>query len=224
MSLEVRIRRTLRDFSLETAFTTSDGVLGILGASGCGKSMTLRCIAGWKPRRGAHRPQRTGALRLGGGDQPAAPAAAGGYLFQSYALFPHMTVEENIAQPRREEEDRKTRRDDRLAGWAVPAGRAGEAVSRAAFGRPAAAVALARILAYEPEALLLDEPFRRWTRTSRRSSSSSCSNRCAATRGRGDGDPQPTRRTASAGGCSLWSTADPFRRGTRTSSSETQAR
>lgn len=38
MSLEVRIRRTLRDFSLETAFTTSDGVLGILGASGAAKA------------------------------------------------------------------------------------------------------------------------------------------------------------------------------------------
>ena len=46
MSLEVSVKKKLRSFSLETEFSTSDGVLGILGASGCGKSMTLKCIAG----------------------------------------------------------------------------------------------------------------------------------------------------------------------------------
>ena len=46
MSLYVDIRKKLGDFTLETKFEVQDGVTGILGASGCGKSMTLRCIAG----------------------------------------------------------------------------------------------------------------------------------------------------------------------------------
>ena len=46
MSLYVDIRKKLGGFTLETQFEAADGVTGILGASGCGKSMTLRCIAG----------------------------------------------------------------------------------------------------------------------------------------------------------------------------------
>lgn len=196
MSLEVRIRRTLRDFSLETAFTTSDGVLGILGASGCGKSMTLRCIAG------VETPDE-GRIVLNG--RVLFDSAAGinlppqqrrvGYLFQSYALFPHMTVEENIACALGREKDRKKRAgDDRLAGWAVPAGRAGEAVSRAAFGRPAAAGrarAHPRLRAGGPAA-------RRALFGAGRAPQGEAPARAARTAARlrggcGDGDPQPGR-------------------------------
>lgn len=185
MSLEVRIRRTLRDFSLETAFTTSDGVLGILGASGCGKSMTLRCIAG------VETPDE-GRIVLNG--RVLFDSAAGvnlpprqrrvGYLFQSYALFPHMTVEENIACALGWEKDRKKRAGTiaSLVGRFRLEGLEKRYPGQLSGGQQQR-VALARILAYEPEALLLDEPFRRWTRTSRRSSSSSCSNCRAATRG-----------------------------------------
>ena len=161
MSLEVRIRRTLRDFSLETAFTTSDGVLGILGASGCGKSMTLRCIAG------VETPDE-GRIVLNG--RVLFDSAAGinlppqqrrvGYLFQSYALFPHMTVEENIACALGREEDRKKRAGTiaSLVGRFRLEGLEKRYPGQLSGGQQQR-VALARILAYEPEALLLDEPF-----------------------------------------------------------------
>lgn len=161
MSLEVQIRRTLRDFSLETAFTTSDGVLGILGASGCGKSMTLRCIAGVEtPDEG--RVVLNGRVLFDSAAKINLPPQRRrvGYLFQNYALFPHMTVEENIACALRREKDRTKRgrtistlvKQFRLEGLEkrYPGQLSGGQQQR---------VALARILAYEPEALLLDEPF-----------------------------------------------------------------
>ena len=98
MSLTVRIRKQMGDFSLEADFTAQQETLGLLGASGCGKSVTLKCIAG------ILRPDE-GLIQLDG--QTLYDSAAGiclppqkrgvGYLFQSYALFPNMTVRQNIA-------------------------------------------------------------------------------------------------------------------------------
>lgn len=100
MGLQVRIRKKLGDFLLDTAFET-DGmrpeVMGLLGASGCGKSCTLKCIAG------IERPD-WGYIVLDGVtlfdsekkiDLPPQKRRVG-YLFQSYGLFPDMTVEQNI--------------------------------------------------------------------------------------------------------------------------------
>ncbi|EEG54542.1 ATP-binding cassette domain-containing protein, partial [Enterocloster asparagiformis] len=103
--LGVDITKKLKGFELEIAFEAGVGCLGILGPSGCGKSMTLKSIAGIETP-GAGRI----ALQYASGE-----AACGrvlydsrlkvnlrpqerrvGYLFQSYALFPNMTVEENI--------------------------------------------------------------------------------------------------------------------------------
>ena len=98
MSLEVNIKKRLGGFTLDVAFSAGDGVLALLGASGCGKSMTLRCIAG------IERPDE-GRIVLG--DRVLFDSAQKinlppqkrrvGLLFQNYALFPTMTVEQNIA-------------------------------------------------------------------------------------------------------------------------------
>ena len=98
MRLYVDIEKQLDDFMLQVRFETDGEVFAILGASGCGKTMTLRCIAG------IERPDK-GVIKLGdrvlfdseaGIDIPARKRRVG-YLFQDYALFPHMTVLENIA-------------------------------------------------------------------------------------------------------------------------------
>ena len=98
MSLEVHIEKTLGNFTLKTDFTTDGDPTALLGASGCGKSMTLRCIAG------IIRPDK-GRIVLNGRvlfdseakiDLPPQKRKVG-YLFQNYALFDNMTVEQNIA-------------------------------------------------------------------------------------------------------------------------------
>ena len=97
MSLFVDIKKNLGDFCLSVRFETDGGVLGILGASGCGKSMTLKCIAG------IERPA-SGRIVLDGvtlfdsekGINLPVQQRRVGYLFQSYALFPNMTVRQNI--------------------------------------------------------------------------------------------------------------------------------
>ena len=97
MSLSVDIEKTLGDFHLRVAFTAENGLLSLLGASGCGKSMTLKCIAG------IERPDR-GRIVLNDVtlfdsekriDLPPQKRRVG-YLFQQYALFPNMTVRQNI--------------------------------------------------------------------------------------------------------------------------------
>ena len=93
MSLSAHIRKTLGDFSMTVDLEHAEGITGLLGASGCGKSMTLKCIAGIeKPDEGRivlngrvlvdsvkHIDRRPQERRVG-------------YLFQNYALFPNMTV------------------------------------------------------------------------------------------------------------------------------------
>ena len=97
MVLSVDIEKTLGDFHLRVRFAAEREIMALLGASGCGKSMTLKCIAG------IQRPDR-GRIVLG--DRVLFDSEAGinlppqkrhvGYLFQQYALFPNMTVEQNI--------------------------------------------------------------------------------------------------------------------------------
>ena len=161
MSLEVAIEKRFAGFTLQAQFTAQDTATAILGASGCGKSMTLRCIAGIvKPDKGRivldGVPLFDSEKKI---DLP--PQKRGvGLLFQNYALFPNMTVEQNILCGLHAEPDRAKRRAAcaemiralRLEGLEkrLPAALSGGQQQR---------VALARILAAKPKILMLDEPF-----------------------------------------------------------------
>lgn len=161
MALTVDIEKRLGEFVLRTAFTAETGeALALLGASGSGKSMTLRCIAG------IQRPDR-GTIALDGRvlfsseegvDLPPQQRRLG-FLFQQYALFPNMTALENIAAgahalPRAQ---RRARAEELLRLLHLE-GR-GRAYPRQLSGGEQQRVALGRILAARPEAILLDEPF-----------------------------------------------------------------
>ena len=110
MSLKVDIKKTLGDFTLNVKFESNDGIMAILGASGCGKSMTLKCIAGIeKPDKG--KILLNNKVLFDSEKKINLPPQQRkiGYLFQNYALFPNMTVEENIGagvnRPKNEKEE-----------------------------------------------------------------------------------------------------------------------
>lgn len=160
MDLTVDIEKKLHGFHLKTTFQASGDVVGLLGASGSGKSMTLRCIAGLeKPTRGRivlnNRVLYDSEKKI---DLPAQKRKAG-FLFQHYALFPHMTVAQNISFAlegisRRQRED--TVRD--MLSRMHLEGLENRYPSQLSGGQQQR-VALARALAIDPEVLLLDEPF-----------------------------------------------------------------
>ena len=160
MPLEVAIEKQVSCFRLAVEFTADGAPLGLLGPSGSGKTMTLRAIAGLeKPDRG--RIVLQGRVLFDserGIDLPARERRIG-LLFQNYALFPHLTVAENIAFGlRRVPRPERTRRvAEQLAATHLTnlAGRYPASLS----GGEQQRVALARALAVEPAALLLDEPF-----------------------------------------------------------------
>ena len=161
MSLVVEIRKRLGDFSLDVSFETSGGVLGLLGASGCGKSMTLKCIAGIE-RPDSGRIVQDGVTLFDSEKGINLPPQRRqvGYLFQSYALFPNMTVRQNILCGMRGEKNR-AKRMSRLSEMLAllqleeVAGHRPHQLS----GGQAQRTALARILVSEPKLLMLDEPF-----------------------------------------------------------------
>ena len=126
-----------------------------IGPSGCGKTTLLKLIAGFlKPD--------SGTVTLAGHDVTAASVRERGcgIVFQSYALFPHMRVWENISYPLRVRgADEKRRRDkaaEMLAMIGLP--ELGERLPAQLSGGQQQRVALARALAFEPRVLLLDEP------------------------------------------------------------------
>jgi molybdate transport system ATP-binding protein len=163
VALAMTVADGRRRFDLDLHFASRAPVVALYGPSGAGKSLTLQAMAGLLTPRAGH-------VRIG--DRTLFDAARGidvpprerriGYLFQDYALFPHLTVRRNVAFG--------------LTGWRQrlsAAGRRRVDELLAAFGLSALAdsrpdtlsggqrqrVALARALACDPQVLLLDEPF-----------------------------------------------------------------
>ncbi len=160
MHLLVDIQKQLPNYLLEVAFELTGETLGILGSSGSGKSMTLRCIAGIEtPTSGTI--VLNGKILYDSSKEINLPSRDRkvGYLFQNYALFPHLTVAQNVAYG--------------LKGWAKNAktrwvidhleqmklSGLGDRYPQQLSGGQQQRVALARALATEPDVLLLDEPF-----------------------------------------------------------------
>jgi iron(III) transport system ATP-binding protein len=168
MSAELRVEELRKQFA--TGLPAVDGIsfhvpageiVVLLGPSGCGKTTTLRCVAGLEHPTG-------GRISIGG-RLVSAPAQRVmvpprlrniGMVFQSYAVWPHMTVQQNVAYPLRHrgesrgEIERKVAAVLDLVGLSELAQRAVVALSGGQMQR----VALARSLVYEPALLLLDEP------------------------------------------------------------------
>jgi len=157
--VSISITKRFPGFTLDVRWEADDPVVGLFGPSGAGKTLTLQCLAGLV------RPDR-GHLALNGrvffdsatGVDLPPQARRLGYVFQGYALFPHLTVEENVAfglkgRPREKRVERTHRVLERLglAGLErrYPAELSGGQQQR---------VALGRALAPDPDLLLLDEP------------------------------------------------------------------
>jgi molybdate transport system permease protein len=159
MSLDVQIEKKLAEFTLDVSFRAGSEPLSILGPSGAGKTMLLRCIAGLdRPDRG--RVTLDGRVFFDSSQHIQIPARQRrvGMLFQNYALFPHRTVKRNIAfgletLPHEEQEKRIAALVQRTHLGGLENRAPGEL-----SGGEQQRVALARALAIEPEALLLDEP------------------------------------------------------------------
>ncbi len=170
MSAELRIRNLEKRFGLanlrpavdDVSFTITPGeIVVLLGPSGCGKTTTLRSVAGLEKPSG-------GTIDIGG-ERVADPVNKRfvlpqhrnlGMVFQSYAVWPHMTVEQNVAYPLRhrrigrEETRRKVDEAIEIVGLGAYRERPVVALSGGQMQR----VALARSLVYRPRILLLDEP------------------------------------------------------------------
>jgi len=161
LSLIIDVKKRLGSFFLDVSMEVDGGVSGLLGASGSGKSMTLMCIAGIiKPDSG--RIVLNGKTLFDSERRiNLAPQQRNvGYLFQNYALFPHMTVRQNIMCGLHKEKDKANKENFyqeiielmQLHGFEkrLPGQLSGGQQQR---------VALARIMVGYPDLLVLDEPF-----------------------------------------------------------------
>ncbi len=160
MSLHVKIKKRLGNFSLDVQFDSADETIALLGESGSGKTMTLKCIAGienpdegriilngrvlFDSEKGINLPPRKRKV---------------GILFQNYALFPNMTVEQNIGigMRRTSEADRKKRVSEMVELFCLNGLEKKRPLQLS--GGQQQRVATARMLASDPDIIMLDEPF-----------------------------------------------------------------
>lgn len=162
MGLYVNIAKRLNQFDLQVEFNLEAGVTGLMGASGSGKSMTLKCMAGIElPDRG--KIVLDGKVLFDSEAKLNLPPKKRnvGYLFQSYALFPNMNVVENILcglQAKGLNDAEASARAQSLIEKFKLQGLE-KSYPRQLSGGQKQRVALARLLAAEPEVILLDEPF-----------------------------------------------------------------
>lgn len=159
MAVKVNIEKNFRDFSLKVDFEGSSAAIGLLGASGSGKSMTLRCIAGIEtPDKGRIVINGKTVFDSEKGINLKPQKRRIGYLFQNYALFPTMTVEQNIRCGYRGEKSSAREKVADLIRRYHLEGLEKRLPSQLSGGQQQR-VALARMMIGEPEAILLDEPF-----------------------------------------------------------------
>lgn len=159
MDLSISIKKKLRNFTLDVTFNTGNEVFALLGASGCGKSITLKCIAGIeKPDEG--KITLNGRVLFDSDAKINLPPQKRrvGYLFQNYALFPNMTVAENILFAAVGDKKSKLRGlQENLERFQLT-GLENEFPHKLSGGQQQR-VAFARVLMSNAEFLLLDEPF-----------------------------------------------------------------
>lgn len=171
-ALYAHVACALPDFTVEVELTVAEAeVLVLVGPSGCGKTTTLNMIAGLvRPQRGCI---RTGEFLIfdakEGIDAPVEHRRIG-YVFQDYALFPHLTVEQNVAYGVRAHGVRKgnlrRRVDEMLQRFGIESLRRRRPATLSGGERQR--VALARAMAVNPRVLLLDEPLAALDATARR--------------------------------------------------------
>ena len=165
MSLEVDIRKKFKGFELHNAFSAGTETLGLLGASGCGKSLTMRSIAGIeRPDSGKIVVNGTVFFDRAPGKKPKVDLTPQqrktALLFQNYMLFPNLTVAQNVAAGI----GKDVSAADRDAAVACELKRFGlegfdKRYPAQLSGGQQQRVALARMLAARPGILMLDEPF-----------------------------------------------------------------
>lgn len=157
--LYVNIKKKFKDFHLDIEFESQDEVLALLGASGCGKSLTLKCIAGVEtPDEGQiilnGRTLYDSNKRINLSPQKRKV----GLLFQNYALFPNMTLEQNImAGIPKNHPDKKGLLKEKIEVFSLQG--LEKKYPHQLSGGQQQRVALARMLVNKPELILLDEPF-----------------------------------------------------------------
>lgn len=159
MAVDIRFQKRLGNFTLDMCLKSESRRIGILGASGCGKSMTLKSIAGIEtPDEGKITIDGKVVYDSARKVNLKPQARNVGYLFQNYALFPTMTVKENIAAGLKCKKSQKALRVDEMLKKFQLEG-FGDRLPGDLSGGQQQRVALARIMAYEPDVILLDEPF-----------------------------------------------------------------
>ena len=160
--LQIDIYKKLKEFDLNISFTHEGGCIGIMGGSGCGKSMTLKCIAGIEtPDKGRIILNDEVVFDSENKINLKIQKRNVGYIFQSYALFDNMSVKNNIISGLKAhklgKEEIKNKTEEMLKIFRLE--KLAERFPRQLSGGQKQRTALARMIAANPDVYLLDEPF-----------------------------------------------------------------